>query len=119
MEDALRALQQRVNALQSQNAVLDTQLRRQLNIARGIAELPGAIRTVLNRAQAPTRRMLVDQVGPRKFKNNVSGVFPNVNTFHVYHHPKRRKQRRQHHPTGENGEGRKKGTNPRPREIKL
>ena len=63
--------------------------------AQGLAELPGAITTVLNRAQAPTRRMLVDQKGlgkppvfsgreedfyvwAKKVENYVSGVFPNV-----------------------------------------
>ena len=66
MEDALRALQQQVSALKNQNAALEAQLRVQQNIAQGLAELPGAIRTVLNRVQAPTRRMLVDQKGLRK-----------------------------------------------------
>ena len=63
MEDAVRALQQQqqVNALTAQNAALESQLRGQQNIAQGLAELHRAITTVLNRAQAPTRRMLVDQ----------------------------------------------------------
>ena len=52
MEDALRALQQQVSALTNQNAALEAQLRGQQNIAQGLAELPGAITTVLNRAQA-------------------------------------------------------------------
>ena len=86
MEDAVRALQQQVNA---------AQLLSQQNIAQGLAELPGAITTVLNRAQAPTRRMLVDQqclgkppvfsgrtedfyVWAKKVEKHVSGVFPNV-----------------------------------------
>ena len=45
---------------------LEAQLRGQQNIAQSLAELPGAITTVLNRAQAPTRRMLVDQKGVGK-----------------------------------------------------
>ena len=49
MEDAL---QQQVSALTNQNAALEAQLRGQQNIAQGLAELPGAITTVLNRAQA-------------------------------------------------------------------
>ena len=63
MEEALRALQQQVNALMSQNAALEAQLISQQNIAQGLAELPGAITTVLSRSQAPTRRMLVDPKG--------------------------------------------------------
>ena len=63
MEDALRASQQQVSSLQNQNAALKTQLRSQLNTAQGSAELLGAVATVLNRAQAPKRRMLVDQEG--------------------------------------------------------
>ena len=55
----MRALPQQVNALTAQNAALEALLRGQQNIAQGLAELPGAITTVLNRAQAPTRRMLV------------------------------------------------------------
>ena len=84
MEDAVRALQQQVNALMAQNATLEAQLLGQQNIAQGLAELSGAITTVLNRAQAPTRRMLVDQKGlgkPPVFsgrEEDVSGVFPNV-----------------------------------------
>ena len=91
----MRALQQQVNALTAQNAALETQLRGQQNIAQGLAELPGAITTVLNRAQGPTRRTLVDQKGlgkppvfagreedfyvwAKKVENYVSGVFPNV-----------------------------------------
>ena len=95
MEEAVRALQQQVNALISQNAALEAQLISQQNIAQGLAELPGAITTVLNRSQATTRRMLVDPKGlgkppmfsgreehfyvwTKKTENNVSGVFPNV-----------------------------------------
>ena len=63
MEDAVRALQQQVNALMSQNAALEAQLVSQQNIAQGLAELPGAITTVLSRSQAPMRRMLVDPKG--------------------------------------------------------
>ena len=91
----MRALQQQVNALMSQNAALEAQLISQQNIAQGLAELPGAITTVLSRSQAPTRRMLVDPKGLRKppmfsgreedfyvwtkkIENYVSGVFPNV-----------------------------------------
>ena len=88
----MRALQQQVNALMSQNAALDAQLISQQNIAQGLAELPGAITTVLNRSQASTRRMLVDPKGlgkppvfsgreehfyvwTKKVENCVSGVF--------------------------------------------
>ena len=95
MKDAVRALQQHVNALTAQSAALEARLRRQQNIAQGLAELPGAITTVLSRAQAPTRRMLVDQKGlgkppvfsgreedfhvwAKKVENYVLGVFPNV-----------------------------------------
>ena len=39
MEEAVRALQQQVNALMSQNAALEAQLRGQQNIAQGLAEL--------------------------------------------------------------------------------
>ena len=95
MEDALRALQQMVNALTNQNAALEAQLRGQQKIAKGLAELPGAITTMLNRAQATTRRMLVDTKGlgtppvfsgreedfyvwTNKVENFVSGVFPKV-----------------------------------------
>ena len=49
------ALQQQVNALMAQNATLEAQLLGQQNIAQGLAELPGATTTVLNRAQAPTQ----------------------------------------------------------------
>ena len=63
MADAVRALQQQVNALMTQNATLEAQLLGQQSIAQGLAELPGVITTVLMRAQAPTRRMLVDQKG--------------------------------------------------------
>ena len=62
---------------------------------KGLEELLGAITTVLNRAQKPTRGMLVDQKGlgkppvfsgreedfyvwAKKVENYVSGVFPNV-----------------------------------------
>ena len=95
MEDAVPALQQQVNALMSQNAALEAQLISQQNIAQGLAELPGAITTVLSRSEAPTRRMLVDPKGlgkppmftgreelfyvwTKKIENYVSGVFPNV-----------------------------------------
>ena len=91
----MRALQQQVHALMSQNAALEAQLLGQQNTAQGLAELPGAITTVLSRVQAPTRRMLVDQKGlekppvflgreedfhvwAKKVENYVSGVFPNV-----------------------------------------
>ena len=50
----------------AQNATLEAQLLGQKNIAQGLAELPGATTTVLNRAQAPTRRMLVDHKRLRK-----------------------------------------------------
>ena len=63
MEDAVRALQQQVNVLMSLNAALEAQLVSQQNIAQGLAELPGAITTVLSRSQAPMRRMLVDPKG--------------------------------------------------------
>ena len=79
----------------SQNAALEAQLISQQNLAQGLAELPGAITTVLNRSQAPTRRMLVDPKGlgkppilsgreehfyvwTKKIENYVSGVFQNV-----------------------------------------
>ena len=95
MEDAVRSLQQQVNALMSQNAALEAQLVGQQNTAQGLAEWPGAITTVLSRSQAPMRRMLVDPKGlgkppvfscreehfnvwTKKVENNVSGVFPNV-----------------------------------------
>ena len=91
----MRALQQQVNALMSQNAALEAQLLGQQNTAQDLAELPGAITTVLSRVQAPTRRMLVDQKGlgkppvfsgreedfhvwAKKVENYVSGVFPNL-----------------------------------------
>ena len=91
----MRALQQQVIALMSQNAALEAQMTGQQNIAQGLAELPGAITTVLNRSHAPTRRMLVDRKGlgkppvfsgreedfyvwTKKVENYVSGVFPNV-----------------------------------------
>ena len=79
MEDAVRALQQQVNA---------AQLLSQQNIAQGLADLPGAITTVLNRAQAPTRRILFAWESHQcsraekkllgKVEKHVSGVFPNV-----------------------------------------
>ena len=97
VEDAVRALQQQVNALMSQNAAaLEAQLISQQNIAQGLAELSGAITTVLSRSQAPTKRILVDPKGlgkppmfsgreehfyvwPKKSENYVSGVcFRNV-----------------------------------------
>ena len=59
-------MRQQANALMSQNAALDAQLIGQQNIAQGLAELPGAITTVLIRSQAPTRRMLVDPKGMGK-----------------------------------------------------
>ena len=94
MEDALRALQQKVNTLSAQNAALEAPFRGQQKIARGLAQLPGAITTTLNRAKAP-RRMLVDPKGvgkqpvfswrekdfyvcAKKVGNYVLGVFPNV-----------------------------------------
>ena len=93
MEDAVRALQQQVNALMSQNAALEAQLVSQQNIAQGLAELPGAITTVLICSQSPIRRMLVDPKGlgnlpvfsgreehfyvwTKKVENYESGVFP-------------------------------------------
>ena len=63
MEDAVRALQQQVDALMSRNAALEAELVGQQNIAQCLAELPGAITTVLSRSQAPMRRMLVDPKG--------------------------------------------------------
>ena len=91
----MQALQQQVNALMSQNAALEGQLVSQQNIAQGLAELPGAVTTVLSRSHAPMRRMLVDPKGlgkppvlsgreehfyvwTKKVENYVSGVFPNV-----------------------------------------
>ena len=79
----------------SQNAAFEAQLLGRKNIAQGLAELLGAITTVLNRSQAPTRRMLVAPKGlgkppvfsgreedfsvwAKKVENYVSGVFPNV-----------------------------------------
>ena len=95
----MRALQQQVNVLMSQNAALEAQLVGQQNIAQGLAELPGAITTVLSRSQAPMWRMLVDPKGlgkppvfsgreehfymwTKKVENYVSGV-PNVWTKKV------------------------------------
>ena len=95
MEDALRALQQQVNTLSAQNAALEAQLRGQQNVAQGLAQLSGAITTMLNLAQAPTRKMLVDPKGlgkqpvfsckekdfyvrAKKVENYVSGVFPKL-----------------------------------------
>ena len=95
MEDAVRALQQQVNALMSQHAAHEAQLISQQNIAQGLAELPEAITIVLNRSHAPTRRMLVDPKGlgkppvfsakeehfhvlTKKVEKFVSGVFTNV-----------------------------------------
>ena len=69
MEEAVRALQQQVNALMSQNAALEAQLIRQQNIAQALAELPGAITAVLSRSQALVRRMLVDPKGLGKAAN--------------------------------------------------
>ena len=84
-----------MNALMSQNAALEAQFVSQQNIAQGLAELPGAITTVLSRSQAPMRRILVDPKGlgkppvfpgreehfyvwTKKVGNYVSGVLPNV-----------------------------------------
>ena len=58
-------------------------MRGQQNIAQGLAELPGAITTVLSRAQAPTRPVFSGReedfyVWAKKVENYVSGVFPNV-----------------------------------------
>ena len=95
MEEAVRALQQQVNALMSENAALEAQLVSQQNIAQGLAELPGTITTVLSRSQAPTGRMLVDPKGlgnppmfsgredhfyvwTKEVENYVSGLFPNA-----------------------------------------
>ena len=55
-----------MSALQNQNDAVQTLLRRSLDIAQGLQELPGAITTLSNRAQAPKRRMLVDQKGLEK-----------------------------------------------------
>ena len=66
MEDAVRALQQQVNALMCQNAALEGQLISQQNIAQGLGELPETITTVPSRSQAPMRRMLVDPKGSGK-----------------------------------------------------
>ena len=90
----MRALQQQVNALMSQNVALEAQLTSQQNIAQSLEELPGTITTVLSHSQAPTRRMLVDREGLgkqpmfsdkknfyvwiKKVENYVSDVFPNV-----------------------------------------
>ena len=49
MEDTVRALQQQVSALSAQNAALEAELRGQQNIAQGLAELPGAITTMLHK----------------------------------------------------------------------
>ena len=79
----------------NQNAAFEAQLISQQNLAQGLAELPGAITTVLSRSQAPTRRMLVDPkrlgkppmfsgreehfyVWTKKIENYLSGAFPNV-----------------------------------------
>ena len=55
-----------MSALQSHNAALETQLRSQLDIAQGLAELSDVITMVRGRAQSPTRRILVDQTDLRK-----------------------------------------------------
>ena len=95
MEEAVRVSKQQVNALTSQNGALEAQLISQQNMAQSLAELLGAITTVLNRSQAPTRRMFVDPKGlgkspvfsgreehfyvwTKKVDNHVSGVFPDV-----------------------------------------
>ena len=79
----------------NQNVALEAQLGGQQNTAQGLAELPGAVTTASNRAQASTRSLLVDQKGlgkppvfsgreedfyvwAKKVENYVSGVFPNV-----------------------------------------
>ena len=81
--------------MMSQNDALEAQLISQQNTAQGLAELSGAITTVLSRSQALTRRMLVDPKGlgkqpmfsgrvehfyvwTKKIENYVSGVFPSV-----------------------------------------
>ena len=46
MEEGVRALQQQVYVLMSQNVVLEVQLISQLKIAQGFAQLSGAITTV-------------------------------------------------------------------------
>ena len=91
----MRALQQQMNALMSQNAALEAQLVGQQNIAQCLAEMLGAITTVLSRSQASMRRMFVDPKGlgkppvfsgreehfhvwTKKVENYVSGVLPNV-----------------------------------------
>ena len=91
----MRVLQQQVNAL-SQNAAREAQLISQQNIAQGLAELPGAITTVLNRSQGinekdacrPQKAWESSQCsqaekktstcGTKKVENYVSSVFPNV-----------------------------------------
>ena len=66
-----------------------------MTIAQGLQEWLGAVTKVLSRAQAPTRRLLVDKkslvkppgflgneedlhVSAKKTENYVSGVFPNM-----------------------------------------
>ena len=79
MEDAVRALQQQVNALMAQNATLEAQLLGQQNIARGLAELPGAITTVcLEKPPVFSGREEDFYVWTKKVENYVSGVFPDV-----------------------------------------
>ena len=90
MEETVRALQQQVNVLMSQNAALEAQLIT-------LAEMPGAITTVLSRSQTPLRRILVGPNGLgkppmlvgreedfyvwiKKIMNYVSGVLPNVHS---------------------------------------
>ena len=82
MEDAVRALQQQVNALMSQNAALEAQLVSQQNIAQGLAELPGAMMLVdpkgLGKPPVFSGREEHFYVWTKKVENYVSGVFPNV-----------------------------------------
>ena len=90
MEETVRALQQQVNVLVSQNAALEAQ-------SISLAEMAGATTTVLSRSQAPLRRilvgpnglgkppMLVDReedfnVWIKKIMNCVSSVLPNVHS---------------------------------------
>ena len=54
-------LQQQLSAPENQTAALESKVRSQMSLAQGLQELLGAATTVLNRAQAPTWRTLVDQ----------------------------------------------------------
>ena len=67
-----RTLQQQVSALSAQNGALEMELRSQQNIAQGLAELLGAITTMLNSAPAPTRRMLVDSKGLESHQSSLA-----------------------------------------------